>query len=88
MDTTVLEPDQRLLLVPVHAGRCGSVAVCTGRLPDGRRVGLAFTSPTALAAVFGPGQSWIRLNERVARGMFAEAGADETRVDAAARHAH
>ena len=88
MDTTVLEPDERteddrrLLLVPVRSGRCGSIAVRTGRLPDGRRVGLAFTCEAALAAVFGPEQSWIPLNARVARFMFAEAGAEETRVDA------
>ncbi|MEY9859357.1 hypothetical protein ABH935_004985 [Catenulispora sp. GAS73] len=88
MDTTVLEPDERteddrrLLLVPVRSSRCGSTAVRTGRLPDGRRVGLAFTCEAALAAVFGPEQSWIPLNTRVARFMFAEAGAEETRVDA------
>jgi len=88
VDTTVLEPDERteddrrLLLVPVRSGRCGSTAVRTGRLPDGRRVGLAFTCEAALAAVFGPEQSWIPLNARVARFMFAEAGAEETRVDA------
>uniref|UniRef100_UPI0018910B73 SAV_915 family protein n=1 Tax=Catenulispora pinisilvae TaxID=2705253 RepID=UPI0018910B73 len=88
MDTTVLEPDERteddrlLLLVPVRSGRCGSIAVRTGRLPDGRRVGLAFTCETALAAVFGAEQKWIPLNARVARWMFAEAGAEETRVDA------
>lgn len=88
MDTTVLEPDERteddrrLLLVPVRSGRCGSIAVRTGRLPDGRRVGLAFTCEAALSAVFGPEQSWIPLNARVARFMFAEAGAEETRVDA------
>jgi len=88
VDTTVLEPDERteddrrLLLVPVRSGRCGSIAVRTGRLPDGRRVGLAFTCEAALASVFGPEQSWIPLNARVARFMFAEAGAEETRVDA------
>jgi hypothetical protein len=88
VDTTVLEPDERteddrlLLLVPVRTGRCGSIAVRTGRLPDGRRVGLAFTCEAALATVFGPEQSWIPLNARVARWMFAEAGAEETRVDA------
>ncbi|WP_194918832.1 SAV_915 family protein [Catenulispora rubra] len=88
METTVSEPDERteddrhLLLVPVRSGRCGSIAVRTGRLPDGRRVGLAFTCEAALSAVFGPEQSWIPLNARVARFMFAEAGAEETRVDA------
>ena len=88
MDTTVLEPDERtgddrrLLLVPVRSGRCGSIAVRTGRLPDGRRIGLAFTCEAALAAVFGPGQGFITLNARVARRMFAESGAEETRVDA------
>ncbi|MBS2538931.1 hypothetical protein KGQ20_39910 [Catenulispora sp. NF23] len=88
MDTIALEPDERteddrlLLLVPVRPGRCGSIAVRTGRLPDGRRIGLAFTCEAALAAVFGPEQKWIPLNARVARWMFAEAGAEETRVDA------
>ncbi|MEY9932878.1 hypothetical protein ABH926_007529 [Catenulispora sp. GP43] len=87
MDTTVLEPDQRtadnrLVLVPVRAGRCGSVAVRTGRLPDGQRVGLAFSTSAALAAVFGADQAWISLNPAMARRMLAEAGAAEMRVDA------
>jgi hypothetical protein len=68
--------------VPVRSGRCGSIAVRTGRLPDGQRVGLAFTCQTALAEVFGPEQEWIPLNARVARGMFADAGAPEMRIDA------
>ena len=88
MDTTVQEPDQhaaddRLLLVPVRTGRCGSIAVRCGRLPDGRRVGLAFTCEAALAAVFGPDQQWTSLNANVARCMFTEAGAETTCVDAA-----
>jgi hypothetical protein len=88
MQTTTLEPDGRtagdreLVLVPVRSGRCGSTAVRTGRLPDGRRVGLAFSSPAALAEVFGPDQEWIPLNVRVARAMFVDAGAPEMRVDA------
>jgi hypothetical protein len=88
MQTTTLEPDGRtaadreLVLVPVRSGRCGSIAVRTGRLPDGRRVGLAFTCQAALAEVFGPEQEWIPLAARVARTMFADAGAPEMRVDA------
>jgi hypothetical protein len=74
MDTTVL--------VPVRVGRCGAIAVRTGRLPDGQRVGLAFSNPAALAEVFGSDQGWISLNPRMARQMLAEAGAAEMRVDA------
>jgi hypothetical protein len=94
METTLLEPDQRaaddrrVLLVPVRSGRCGSLAVRTGRLPDGRRVGLAFTCEAALIAVFGADQSWIPLNPGMARAMFAEAGAEETRIDASAPRRH
>ncbi|MEY9906627.1 hypothetical protein ABIA35_002849 [Catenulispora sp. MAP12-49] len=74
MDTTVL--------VPVRVGRCGAIAVRTGRLPDGQRVGLAFSNPAALAEVFGSDQGWISLNPRMARTMLAEAGAQEMRIDA------
>ncbi|GAA2042938.1 hypothetical protein GCM10009839_52410 [Catenulispora yoronensis] len=76
------EGDDRLLMVPVRPGRCGSVAVRTGRLDTGERVGLAFTSLPALAEVFGSEQEWIPLNGAVAREMFGLAGAAQMRIDA------
>jgi hypothetical protein len=76
------EGDDQLLMVPVRFGRCGSVAVRTGRLDTGERVGLVFTSAPALAQVFGSEQAWIPLNGGVARQMFEQAGAVQMRIDA------
>ena len=58
------------------------VALRTGRLPSGQRVGLAFTSATLLLSELGPGQPWIRLHEEAMRDMLGPAGIDEIRVDA------
>jgi hypothetical protein len=70
-----------LLLVPIRENVAGCVALRTGRLPSGQRIGMAFTSEQALAEALGPDQRWITLCGRVARTMFAEAGAVQTRID-------
>ena len=74
--------DCRLLFVPVRESGSGMVALRTGRLPSGPRVGLAFTSATLLLSELGPGQPWIRLHENAMRDMLGPAGIDEIRVDA------
>jgi len=74
--------DCHLLFVPVRESGPGLVALRTGRLPSGQRVGLAFTSATLLLSELGPGQPWIRLHENAMRDMLGPAGIDEIRVDA------
>ena len=74
--------DCHLLFVPVRESGSGMLALRTGRLPSGQRVGLAFTSAASLLAELGPGQPWIRLHEDAMRDMVGPAGIDEIRVDA------
>ena len=74
--------DCHLLFVPVRESGSGMLALRTGRLPSGQRVGLAFTSATSLLSELGPGQPWIRLHEDAMRDMLGPAGIDEIRVDA------
>ena len=45
--------------VPVHPSQCGTVALLTGRLPSGQRIGLAFTSESSLLSALGPWQQWV-----------------------------
>jgi hypothetical protein len=71
-----------LLFVPVRESGSGTLALRTGRLAAGPRVGLAFTSLTALRSVLGPVQPWIRRHEDAVRDMLAQAGIDQIRVDA------
>jgi hypothetical protein len=55
-------------LIPVRTCAAGTLAVRTGRLVSGERVGLAFTSEASLTRTLGPSQQWIRL----ARGALAD----------------
>jgi hypothetical protein len=71
-----------LLFVPVRESGSGVLALRTGRLPSGQRVGLAYTSAAALLSALGPGQPWIRLHEDAIRDMLQPAGIDQIRVDA------
>jgi hypothetical protein len=81
MRQAIQEPEGRLLYVPVRSTDCGAITLRTGRLASGERIGLAFTSEAALVATLGAGQRWINLAGRLVPGMFAEAGAVETRID-------
>jgi hypothetical protein len=76
------EGDCHVLFVPVRESGSGMLALRTGRLPSGQRVGLAFTSAASLLSELGPGQPWIRLHEDAMRDMLGPAGIDEIRVDA------
>jgi hypothetical protein len=75
------EVDDRLLYVPVRTSRYGSIALKTGRLASGERIGLAFTSEAALASTLGPEQQWTRLANWLVPRMFAEIGTTEVRID-------
>jgi hypothetical protein len=74
--------DCHLLFVPVRESALGTLALRTGRLPSGPRVGLAFTSEITLLSVLGVGQPWIRLDEDAMRAMLTPLGIAQIRVDA------
>jgi hypothetical protein len=62
---------QHTFFVPVRAGQAGVLALRTGRLPSGERVGLAFTSETALSQTLGPAQQWVHLAAPALAAMLA-----------------
>lgn len=49
--------ERRLFFVPVHASQYGTLALLTGRLPSGQRIGLAFTSAASLRSALARGSS-------------------------------
>ena len=69
------------LFVPVQAGQAGALSLRTGRLPSGERVGLAFTSETALSQTLGPAQQWIQLAAPALADMLAPLGVEHIRID-------
>jgi hypothetical protein len=75
------DEDRRLLLVPLRVSRIGALAIRTGRLASGARVGLAFTSIARLRGTMGPAQRWVTLNAATLRRMLADADIDGLRID-------
>jgi hypothetical protein len=69
------------LIVPVRKSKAGSLALQTGRLSSGERVGLAFTSEASLLLTLGPSQAWIRLGDQALKDMLAPLGVEHVRVD-------
>ena len=53
----------------------------TGRLPDGRRVGIAFITLAQLRAASGPRQEWMRLREDTLRELLADLGVTRIQLD-------
>ena len=47
---------RQTFFVPVRASKAGTLALRTGRLPSGERVGLAFTSEASLLLTMGSSQ--------------------------------
>jgi hypothetical protein len=68
-------------LVPVRKSQAGSLALRTGQLRSGERVGLAFTSEASLLLTLGPSQAWIRLGGQALRDMLVPLGVEQVRVD-------
>jgi hypothetical protein len=68
-------------IVPVRKSQAGSLALQTGRLRSGERVGLAFTSEAFLLLTLGPSQEWIRLGGQALRDMLVPLGVEQVRVD-------
>ena len=67
--------------VPVRTSKAGTLALQTGRLLTGERIGLAFTSEASLLLTLGPSQQWIWLDERALKDMLAPLGVEHVRVD-------
>jgi hypothetical protein len=68
-------------IVPVRKSKAGSLALQTGRLSSGERVGLAFNSEASLLLTLGPSQEWIRLGGQALEDMLAPLGVEHVRVD-------
>ena len=68
-------------LVPVRESQAGTLALRTGRLPSGERVGLAFTSEASLQLTMGPFQQWVQLAAEPLRDMLAPLGVQCVRID-------
>jgi hypothetical protein len=68
-------------LVPVRESTAGTLALQTGRLISGERIGLAFTSEASLLMTLGPLQQWIRLAPGALRAMLAPLGITRVRLD-------
>ncbi|MFI9612509.1 SAV_915 family protein [Streptomyces sp. NPDC052023] len=68
------------LFVPVRPGQAGCAARIF-RTPLGDRTAVGFTSASALAAVLGTGQHWIRLAEPALRALTAPLGVTLVTVD-------
>ena len=67
--------------VPVRESQTGTLALRTGRLTSGERVGLAFTSEASLLLTMGPFQHWVRLAAEPLRDMLAPLGVQCVRID-------
>jgi hypothetical protein len=68
-------------LVPVRESKAGTLALQTGQLISGERVGLAFSSEASLLMTLGPSQQWIRLAPGALRAMLAPLGITRVRLD-------
>jgi diaminopimelate decarboxylase len=68
-------------LVPVRTSNAGVLALRTGRLLTGERVGLAFTSEAGLLLAMGPSQQWVRLGYGAMRDMLNPLGIKHVRID-------
>ena len=72
--------------VPVHgtapaSAPEGTLALRTGRLRSGERIGLAFTCEASLLLTLGACQQWIRLDEEALFDMLTPLGVKHIRVD-------
>jgi hypothetical protein len=72
---------QRVFWVPVKESDFGTVSLRLGRLPEGERVGVAFSTRAELLRAFGPRQKAIRLSVPALRAMLAPLGVTRIRFD-------
>jgi hypothetical protein len=67
--------------VPVHLSKAGTLALRTGRLRSGERVGLVFTSEASLLFTLGHSQEWSRIGIEALKDMLRPLGIEQVRVD-------
>ena len=67
--------------VPVRESGAGTLALQTGRLRSGERVGLAFTTEDSLRVTMGSARRWVLLDGRALRDMLAPLGVRHILVD-------
>jgi hypothetical protein len=67
--------------VPVRESRAGTLALQTGRLRSGERVGLAFTTEDSLLLTMGSSRRRVRLGGEALRDMLAPLGVRHVLVD-------
>ena len=67
--------------VPVRTSKAGTLALQTGRLRSGERVGLAFTSEASLLLTLGPAQEWTHLGGQALKDMLLPLGVEQVRID-------
>ncbi len=73
--------DEQVLWVPVKETSCGALAVRTGRAPGSGRVGIGFTSRSALLLALGSGQPSVRLAGGALRALLLPLGVARIEVD-------
>lgn len=76
-----MQDAEQPLFVPVRRSAAGMVTPLTARLPEGPRVGVAFTSLEALRTASRPAQDWIRLAEAALRGLLGPLGIVRIQID-------
>jgi hypothetical protein len=70
-----------MFFIPVRESRAGTLALQTGRLRTGERVGLAFTTEASLQLAMGSSVRWVRLGGPALKDMLAPLGVGSIRVD-------
>jgi hypothetical protein len=68
-------------LIPVRTCAAATLALRTGRLVSGERVGLAFTSEASLRRTLGPSQQWVRLARKPLADMLEPVGIEHIIID-------
>jgi hypothetical protein len=76
-----VESSGDLMIVPVRTTAAGMVSVRTGRLEDGGRVGIAFTTEGRLIRALGARQPSMRLHVKALRGILRPLGVTRIQVD-------
>ena len=67
--------------VPVLASKAGTLALRTGRLRSGERIGIAFTSEASFRLAMGSSGRWVRLDGQALKAILAPLGVNHFRVD-------
>jgi hypothetical protein len=76
-----MDCSHRVLFVPCRPCGAGARALRTGRLPDGTRTGIPFSSPDTARRVMGPGHEVIELSLAALRTMLAPIGVERVQLD-------